>query len=352
MRPERFLQSRYAGLALSLAVFGLLASLFFWVNGRAPDVVFTQIVSGAFGGSFAITVTLSKAIPIMLCALAVALPARMGLVSVGADGQLYFGALCGTAMMLAMPAAPVWQLLPLTLLSSFAGGFAWGAFAGVLRAYLGVNETIMTLLLNYVALRLVDYLVYGPWKDPGNLGWPATISFPDAAKLPGLSLLGVSTNYGLLLAVLAAVLLHVLVARSRWGVALTLLRSNPRVALGAGIDYARNAILVLGLGGMLAGLAGLVQAANVQGHLQPDLSSNYGLAGFLVAWLAGQRFLYIVPVALLMGGLLAAGDALQLFAQLPFSNTLVLQGLLFASVLGVTGWLRQHRARIAGGEAR
>ena len=352
MQPNAFLGKRYAGLVLSLAMFGLLASLFFLVNGRTPGTIFTQMVSGAFGGSFAITVTLSKTIPSLFCALAVALPARMGLISVGADGQLYFGALCATAVMLSLTHAPMWVLLPLVLLAATAGGFAWGAVAGALRAYLGVNETIMTLLLNYVALQLVDYLVYGPWKDPSNLGWPATKAFPDAAKLPAMTFANVSTNFGLVLAVLAAVLLHVLVARSRWGVALTLLRSNPRVALSAGIDYARNAIVVLGLGGAMAGIAGLVQAANVQNHLQPDLSTNYGLAGFLVAWLAGQRFLFIVPIALLMGGLLSAGDALQLFAHLPFSNTLVLQGLLFASVLGVTGWLRQRRARLADCETR
>jgi simple sugar transport system permease protein len=100
----------------------------------------------------------------------------------------------------------------------------------------------------------------------------------------------------------------------------------------------------MALAGSLAGLAGWVQAANVQNHLQPDISSGYGYIGFLVAWLAGQNFLRIIPLALIMGGLLSSGDALQLFAQLPFSNTLVMQALLFISVLGVGAWRAKHRS--------
>ncbi|MEJ2686771.1 MAG: ABC transporter permease, partial [Gammaproteobacteria bacterium] len=295
MKPlDRVLGSRHAATVLSVGTFLVLAGLFFSLNGRHPLAIFQQIVVGGFGDSFALSVTLTKTIPIVLCALAVALPARMGLVSVGADGQLYFGAMCGTAVVLSMaPTTPAWELLPLMVAATCAGGFVWGGIAGGLRAYLGVNETIITILMNYIALRLVEYKVYGDWKDPNNLGWPATISFPHTARFPDLSLFGVGTNYGLVVVVLAAVALHYLVARSRWGFGLTLLRSNPRVALSAGVGYTRNVILVMGLGGLLAGLAGIIQTANVQGHLQPDISNNYGLAGFLVAWLAGQRFVYI-----------------------------------------------------------
>ncbi len=329
-----------------VAVFMLLAACFFLANGDAPGSVLVQIVDGAFGSSLSINTTVTKTIPILFCALATALPARMGLISVGAEGQLYFGALAGTAAVLHLIHAPAWQLLPLALLLTVLGGALWGALPGMLRAGLGVNETIVTILMNYLAIQLVEYAVYGPWKDAGNLGWPATIAFPGTALFPSFGIATVSSNWALPLALSLAVALHVLVEHSRWGTALALLRANPRVARMAGWSYARHAVVVMALAGAMAGLAGYVQTANVQSHLQPDISSGYGYIGFLVAWLAGQNFLRIIPLALIMGGLLSAGDALQLFAQLPFSNTVVLQALLFISVLGVGG-LRARR--VAGG---
>lgn len=327
-----------------VAVFLLLATAFFFFNGYAPLNIFSQIVQGAFGNALSINTTLTKTIPILFCALATALPARMGLISVGAEGQLYFGALAGTAIVLHMTSAPVWQLLPAALLLTLLGGGLWGAIPGLLRAALGVNETIVTILMNYVAIQLVQYAVYGPWKDAGNLGWPATIAFPDASKFPAIDLGGISTDWALPLAVLLAVLLHVFVEKSRWGTGLGLLRSNPRVARMAGLSYTVQTLLVMTLAGGLAGLAGYVQTANVQTHLQPDISSGYGYVGFLVAWLAGQNFLRIIPLAIVMGGLLSAGDALQLFAQLPFANTVVMQALLFMSVLGVGAWRAKRKA--------
>jgi len=327
-----------------IAVFLLLAAAFFHFNGYPPLNIFGQIVQGAFGSALSINTTLTKTIPILFCALATALPARMGLVSVGAEGQLYFGALTGTAAVLAMTAAPIWQLLPAALALTIAGGALWGAIPGLLRAMLGVNETIVTILMNYIGIQLVEYAVYGPWKDAGNLGWPATIAFPRAAKFPPLTLGTLSSNWALVIAVLLALVLHVFMERSRLGTALGLLRSNPRVARMAGLSYARHAVVVMALAGGLAGLAGWVQTANVQGHLQPDISSGYGYVGFLVAWLAGQNFLRIIPLSLVMGGLLSSGDALQLFAQMPFANTVVMQALVFISVLGVGAWRAKRRA--------
>lgn len=343
LQPPVWLDRLFVPVA-GTAVFLLLAGAFFHFNGYAPLGIFAQIVQGAFGNVLSTNTTLTKTIPILFCALATALPARMGLVSVGAEGQLYFGALAGTVAVLSLTAAPIWQLFPSALLLALMGGALWGAIPGMLRAALGVNETIVTILMNYIGIKLVEYAVYGPWKDPGNLGWPATIAFPDTAKFPALHLGGVDSNWALVLAVMLAVGLHVLVEKSRWGTALALLRSNPRVARMAGLSYARHAIAVMALAGGLAGLAGWVQTANVQNHLQPDISSGYGYVGFLVAWLAGQNFLRIIPLALVMGGLLSAGDALQLFAQLPFANTVVLQALLFISVLGVAGWRAKRRA--------
>jgi ABC-type uncharacterized transport system permease subunit len=329
---------RYGLLLTSSVLFTAVALAFFALNVSSPWAAFWEMVQGAYGGGFAIGITLVKATPILLCALSVALPARMGLITVGAEGQLYFGALAGTGAVLALLHAPAWELMPGMLAATFIGAGAWGAIPGWLRARLGINETIVTILLNYVAVRLVEYVVYGPWKDPANLGWPATVDFPRGAVLPAFQLLGISVHVELLLACGIAALLHAFVTRSRWGLGLTLLRSSRRAALAAGVSYTKNAVAVMALSGMIAGLAGIIQAADVQGRLQPDISAGYGLSGFLVAWLAGQDFLRIVPLSLVMGGLVASADSLQLFAQLPFASIVILQGLLFASVLALSGW--------------
>jgi simple sugar transport system permease protein len=270
-------------------------------------------------------------------------PARLGLISVGADGQLYTGALLGTGVVLAMPDAPTALLMPAMLLGGAVGGMALALVPAALRARFGVNETITTLLLNYVGVLLVSFAVYGPWKDPGNLGWPATIAFPPAATVPGL--FGTRAHAGLILAVLLALVFHVVFARGRLGLRLRVLRENERVGRMAGLSHASMVMLTMAVGGATAGVAGIIEASAIQGRLQPGLSLGYGLTGFLVAWLAGQSFLLAVPLAILIGGLIAAGDTLQLFAKVPAASVTVLLGFLFAAMLAAAGLVRHRLGR-------
>jgi ABC-type uncharacterized transport system permease subunit len=330
--------------ALAVICVGLLfvgvAALFFLVIGKSPLPLLGSMVLYAFGDLYAWSETLVKATPIMLCALAIIVPARLGLVSVGADGQLYFGALVGTAVMLAVGAGSGWWLLALVLAGALCGGAAWGALAGILKARIGVHETISTLLLNFIALLLVNHFVYGAWRDPANLGWPSTVPFPDQARVP--SLFGTRVHAGILVALAGAVLGHVWLVRSRFGIALSVLRENRKVGDMVGLSYVRNVVVTMAIGGAIAGFAGICEAGAIQGRLQPGLSAGYGLTGFLVAWLSGHRFLWAVPISILIGGLITAGDALQLFAKVPASSAIILQGLLFATALAVSGALRQR----------
>jgi len=322
-------QSAWAGL--SGLVFILVCLGFFLLNGHPAWAMFVEMVNGAFGDGYALSETLVKTAPILLCALSVALPARLGLISVGSEGQFYLGAMAGTFIVVQLTSAPAWQLMPLMVLASALGGAFWGAIPGFLKAKLSMNETISTLLLNYVAVLMMLFVVHGPWKDPSALGWPASIEFPAAAQLPTLG--DTRVHLGLAIGILVAIVLHLFVTHSRWGVGLTVLRSNARVGFLAGLSWSKNVILVMALGGALAGLAGIAEASVIQNRLQPALSSSYGLSGFLVAWLAGQHFLKILPFSLLIGGLLASADSLQLFAQLPAASATILQALLFIIVL-------------------
>lgn len=334
-----------ASLLCSALAFFALGSLFFLLVGQPPLATFWAMLKGAFGDGYSLSETLVKTSPILLCACAAALPARLGLISVGGEGQLYFGALTGTALVLSLPATSPYVMLPAMVLAACVGGALWSSVAAGLKTGMGVNETISTLLLNYVASLSVDFLVYGPWKDPDNHGWPATVPFPDAARLP--TFFDTRAHVGLVFGVAAALVLHVLAARSRWGLSLRVLRSNRKVAEGAGLRYGRQALLVAVIGGAMAGIAGICETSVIQGRLQSGISNGAGFSGFLVAWMAGQHFLRIIPLSLLMGGLLASADTLQMVASLPSSSSLVLQGILFAGALAVGGlFARKEAARV------
>jgi general nucleoside transport system permease protein len=327
--------------AAATVLFIAAAIAFFLVIGRPPFKTLGNMLLFAAGDLYSLSESLVKAAPILLCALATIVPARLGLISVGAEGQLFAGALAGTAVVLTIPDAPVYVLLPVMLLGGMLGGAIWGGIPGVLRGHFDVNETITTLLLNYVAVLLVSALVYGPWKDPGNQGWPATIAFPPAATLDGY--FGTRIHAGLWFGVIAALVLSFVIYLSRWGVEFAVLRGNAKVGRMIGLSFSRRAVLTMMIGGGLAGLAGISETSAIQGRLQPGISVGYGLTGFLVAWLSNHNPVVAIFLSLLVGGLIAAGDSLQLYARIPASSATILQGLLFATVLAVSGLAARWR---------
>jgi len=325
----------------SALVFIGVSALFFALLGHEPFGLLWQVVLGAFGDKYSFTETLVKTAPILLCALAAAVPARLGLLTVGASGQFYLGAWLGTGIVLLLAETSGLVLLPLMLLGAALGGAAWSVIPGFLRARWEVNETLSTLLLNYVGALIVEWAVYGPWRDPGALGFPATRVLPDSIKLP--TFLESRAHLGLLFGLVLAVGLHLLFTRSRWGLSLRIMKSNRKVAESAGMNYKLNVILIMAIGGAIAGLAGMCEVSAIHGRLQPGIALNFGLTGFLVAWMAGQHLIKIIPLSLIMGAILAASDALQLFYSLPAAIAVVLQALLFLSVLAVGGFLSKRK---------
>jgi simple sugar transport system permease protein len=327
---------------LAAILFVVLAGTFFLLIGRDPVEMFALVVHSSVGDGYAISESLVRTTPILLCALATALPARMGLISVGAEGQLYFGALLGTGFVLSFLDASAGVLTPGMLLAAALGGALWALIPALLKAGLDINETITTLLTNYVSALLVTWLVYGAWKNPQSQGWPATVEFPDAARLP--TYFDSRVHLGLWLGILLALVLHGVLTRTRWGLTLDILRSNPRAGIAAGLDFKRNVLLAMALGGALAGIAGIAETSTIQGRLQSNFSFGAGFSGFLVAWLARNHCVRIIPLSFLVGALLAAGDGMQMLANVPSSVTLVAQGLLFVAVLlvgGLPAWRRR-----------
>ena len=346
-RPAWLRLSRTPSAWVSVLHAALLFLAFSWVFfrllGKPPGSVLWTMLSGSLGSGFALSETLVRAAPIVLCALATLIPARLGLISVGAEGQLTLGAISGTGFVLLCGSRLGSLTLPLLLLCGALGGAAWGMAAGYLRARLHANETISTLLLNYIAPPLVDYLVYGPWKDPSSQGWPATVSFPDAARLP--SYFGTRVHLGLVLGVLALLVSHVVLSRTRWGLSLDLLRESPTLAARAGLRQRSAIVLAFAVGGAAAGIAGIVETSVLEGRLQAGIGVGAGYAGFLVAFLARGHALRVLPLALVVAALVSSGDSLQLSFDLPSSVTFVLQGLLFAAALIAGGRHALARAR-------
>jgi len=323
--------------------FVTLAMAFFAGIGRPPVETLWSLVLFSVGDAYSFSEALAKTAPILLCALATAVPGRLGLISVGAEGQLQLGAIAGTALVIALPSLPAPAMLPAMLICGALGGALYGYLPGLMRARLSINETITTLVLNYVGVLLVNALVYGPWRDPASQGWPSTISFPEAAVLPALG--GTRIHLGLLIGIVAAILLHILFTRGRRAMQIRILAGNRKVGETIGLDFRHYTIVLMALGGALAGLAGIAEVSAIQGRLQPNISLGYGLTGFLVAWLARHQPLAILPLSLMVGCLVAASDALQLFAKIPAASAVVLQGLLFASALAVPGLVARWRDR-------
>lgn len=330
-RDQRALRSMLQRCALATALFTVLSLVFFLALGKDPLLLFAALWEGSLGSGFALSETLVKLSPVLLCALATALPATLGLISVGAEGQLIAGSIAGTALVLAAGDRLGAAALPLQLLAGALGGAAYAAVAAVLRVSLRVNETISTLLFNYLPPLLVEYLVYGPWKDPDSLGWPATVSFPDAARLG--TYFDTRVHAGLAIGAVLVALALVLTSRTRHGLALAVLRESPLLAERAGLSFRAWVLLMMALGGAAAGIAGSIEVSVIEGRLQPGIGAGAGYAGFLVAFLARGHLGRLLPLALIVAALGAAGDNLQLSADLPSSVVYVLQGLLFVAAL-------------------
>lgn len=315
-----------AAIAAALALFGLFVSF----AGASPVEAWVILFKGAFGDWFSWQNTLQRAAPLMLTALCVALPARAGLTIIGGEGALVLGGLAAAGLAHALPLGG-WSGSLLVCVAGAAAGAAWIALAGWLRQWRGVNETISSLLLAYVAIGLFKHLVEGPLRDPSSLNKPSTHALADSLRIAGIA--GSDVHWGLVLGVLACVASALWLRWTPSGFSVRVVGGNLRAAQLVGLPAARLVLLACALGGAAAGLAGAVEVAAVHTSANASLIAGYGYAGILVAFIARQQPLAIVPVAILFGGFGAAGSLLQRRLGLPDASVLVLQGIAFVLVL-------------------
>ena len=332
---------------LSFVLALLAGSILLFVAGADPWVTYKAMFIGAFGSKYAFSETLVKAIPLMLCGLGVSVAFRMLFYNIGAEGQLAMGgcAAAGVALFLPprFPGLPGWSLIPLMVAAGFIAGGLWGFFPALLKAYVGANEVITPLMMNYIALFWVEYLWYGPWKDPKGYGFPGTAQFVKEAWLPRWP--GTRVHLGLAFALVAAFVLGLVLSKTKWGYEIRVMGENPRAARYSGINLTRNIILVMVLSGGLAGLAGMTEVAGISRRLQTGLTVGYGFTAIIVAWMAKLNPWGVIAVAILLAGLLVGGDQIQITMGLPAAVGLILQGLILFFMLGGV-LLTDYRVRL------
>lgn len=313
----------------ALIIFGL----FLAAQGVNPLNAYGLIWLGAFGTWFSWQNTLVSAAPVLLTGLCVALPAQMGLLIIGGEGAFVLGGLAAVAAGLAV--APLgWNgdfVLLLMALAGMAAGGALVAFCGLLRIRRGVNETISSLLLAYIAIAVMNQIVEGPMRDPASLDRPSTRSLPPNLMIGDIG--GSSIHWGFVYGIAACVIAWGFVYFTRFGFAARIAGGNARAARVVGLPVERMVIGFCAAAGGAAGLAGMVEIAAVQGAASSDLATGAGYTGILAAFLARMNPLALIPVAILLGGLDAAGGLLQQRLGLPDATVEVLRGVIFVMLL-------------------
>ena len=342
-----------------IAVFAtvLMGALVFTILGyNAADTLYHFFIA-SFNRPDRIADLLVKACPLIIIALGLIFCYRANIWNIGAEGQFIIGALASGAFVLAIPETAL-DLLPWPLvfgamfIVSMIAGAAWAAIAGFLRAFLNVNEILVTLMLVYIARLLLDFMVRGPLRDPDSFGFPVSPHYPDAAlidkiPLPFYGTLG-QLHYGFLIAILLAVLAWWALKRTTYGFIVDVVGSAPRAGQFAGFSEKTTFIAVLLLSGALAGLGGMIEVSANIGQLQPDVSFGYGFTAIIVAFLAQLNPLAVIPAGLVIAIAEVGGDNAQIAIGIPKSVTGLFQGVLLFFLLA-TATLQRYQIVWRGG---
>lgn len=330
-----------AALALTLAIGAALAAL----AGANPVAVLGLIVKGAAGSRFALLETLNRATPLIFTGLAVAVAFRARLWNIGAEAQLYAGALVTVLLGAGAVAAPPVLLLPLIALTAVAAGGVLLLGPTVLKVRFGVDEVVTTLLLNFIMLLFVSMLLEGPLKDPLSLGWPQSKGLVPDARLPRL-VTGLRLHWGFVLGLVAAAVTWAVMTRSTLGYEMRAVGENRTAAAFAGIPVNGVLLKTALFSGGLAALAGFSEVAGLKGNLTLDLSPGFGYTGIIVAMLGLLNPLGVVVAAIFVAGVFVGADSMSRAAGVP---SYIADILLATALLTMVAALKLGRFRIRRG---
>jgi ABC-type uncharacterized transport system permease subunit len=313
-----------------------------------PFRAYASIVQVLFGSWGGISDVLVQATPLILVGLACSVAFSMKLWNIGAEGQFFIGAFAASAIVLTpvLPAeTPGWIFIPVMMVAGLIGGGVWGLVSGYLKARFNVNEVITTLMMNYIAIEWNNFFIFGVWSEGGfqmSPRFPRTAWLPRLAdyarEIPGFG--GLTLHLGLIFGPIAAVIVWFILYRSKWGYEIRLTGDNPKAARYAGINIARNTVLVMMLSGALAGLAGMAQISGVVRRLQGAISPGYGFTGIIIAWLSKLNPLVVIVVSIFFGALLLAGREIG-----RSDISMLIQGIILFALIA-SEFLLRNRVRI------
>lgn len=318
--------------AAAILVSGILFAVFLLILGKSPVQFYELLWRGGFGTSFSWQNTLIRASPFMLTALCVAIPARLGMVVIGGEGALIMGGF--GAAVIAIPLigwAPPFVVIGVMAIAAAIAGGIWMGIVGAVRHYRGVNETISSLLLFYIAVSILNFFVEGMLRDPSDPNKPSTMPIGKENMIGNIP--GTDVHWGLVVGIILCVLLFFLMNRTTFGFAARITGGNLRAAQAQGLPVGKLILVSCVIAGAAAGLAGFFEVAAIHGKANASLIAGYGFTGILVSFLARHNPLVIIPVAIFLGGIAASGGLIQRRMDLPDATVLVLQGLIFVVLL-------------------
>jgi len=311
-------------------------AFFIMLLGHNPFSVYISMIEGAFGSVYRITETIRKAIPLIIASLGISLAFRLKFWNIGAEGQIIMGAFGATFCALNFQSLPSYILLPVMGIASIICGGIWGAIPAYFRAKFRTNETIFTLMMNYIALKWLTYLQYGPWKDPGALGFPKIPGFTDNAILP--SFFGL--HIGWIIAVILIIVLHIFVNHTKRGYEINVVGESENTGRYAGMNVKFIIIYTIFLSGGLCGLAGMIEASGVNKTLSVEITRGVGYTAIITSWLSSLRAPVIAVVCILFAAMIQGGTFIQMAFQIPQSAAQILQGMILFFVLGSEFFIR------------
>lgn len=326
--------------AVLLAV--LIGAIILIVSGASPIEAYSALIKGSFGDVDAFTRTLEKATPLVFSGLAVAFAFKAGLFNIGAQGQLLFGAIVAAALGFAIDGLPAIIHAPLALLGGALAGALFGAIPGALKTYTGAHEVITTIMLNYIAINITDYLADGPWKDSSLSNVVArTPVILDTAVIPEIG----GFPVGFLIALLFAFLIWWLLNHTTLGFEIRTVGQNPGAAEYSGVKVARTVILTMVISGFIAGIGGAVETQGVVGRYQPGFNVGLGFDGITIALLGKTNPFGVIPAAILVGAMDAGASQMQFSAGVAKEIVDVIQALILFFVAAdiIIRWLLRIR---------
>lgn len=315
-------------LAIVLAL--LTSSLFIALMGHSPIKVYSSMLEGAFGSKYRITETLKVAIPIILASIGIMIAFKMKFWNIGGEGQILMGAFAATYFALFFSHLPKPLLLSLMLVAGFIGGGLWALIPAIFKVNYGTNETIITLMLNYIAIKWITYLQYGPWKDPNAMGFPKIAIFTDSAVLPKVF----GLHIGWIITLVVVIIISILLKYSKWGYNISVIGESEDTARYSGMNIKKIVLFSIFISGGICGIVGFIQASAVEQTLTDGLSSGYGFTAIITTWLSALLPSIIIPVSILFAAMVKGGSFIQTAFQIPNSAAEVLQSMILFFVIG------------------